>query len=195
MMKGLMSHCLSHETTLKHVRAKANLTKDELNGLKAWRTGMEKKLAYSKQDRVQLEKQAKLLRKVLEDKEKEITDTKNQLRQAKEEAVRKYQDFDALFSELGESFVEGFDDALHQVKSSYPDLDMSHVSIETQTHSTAQPILLESTEDLFAEDVDDATVVLQGDGVAALGGQEKIVEEGTHHPQDANEGDTPTVHQ
>ena len=195
MMKGLMSHCLSHETTLKHVRAKANLTKDELNGLKAWRTGMEKKLAYSKQDRVQLEKQAKLLRKVLEDKEKEITDTKNQLRQAKEEAVRKYQDFDALFSELGESFVEGFDDALHQVKSSYPDLDMSHVSIETQTHSTAQPILLESTEDLFAEDVDDATVVLQGDGDVAPGCQEKIVEEGTCHPEDANEDDTSTVHQ
>ena len=31
-----------------------------------------------------------LLRQVLEDKEKEITDTKNQLRQAKKEAVREY---------------------------------------------------------------------------------------------------------
>ena len=92
---------------------------------------MEKKLACSKQDRVELEKQVESLRKVLEDKEKEIADTKNQLRQAKEEAVCEYRDSDAFLSELGESFAEGFDDALHQVKSSYPDLDVSHVSIDT----------------------------------------------------------------
>lgn len=69
MKKGLMGHCLSHETTLERVRAKANSTEDELNKLKAWRTGMEKKLACSEQDRVELEKQVELLRKVLEDKE------------------------------------------------------------------------------------------------------------------------------
>ena len=35
MMKGLMSHCLNHETSLDHLRAKADLTKDELNELKS----------------------------------------------------------------------------------------------------------------------------------------------------------------
>ena len=71
-----------------------------------------------------------LLKQVLEDKEKEINDTKKQLRQAKEEAIREYRDSDTLLSELEGSFAEGFDNALHQVKASYPDLDISHVTID-----------------------------------------------------------------
>ena len=47
MMKGLIGHCLNHETTLDRIRAKASSMKDELNVLKAWRTGIEKRLAYS----------------------------------------------------------------------------------------------------------------------------------------------------
>ena len=77
MMKGRMGRCLSHETALERVRAKAISTEDELNGLKAWRTGMQKKLACSEQGRAELEKQVEILRKVLEDKEKEIAETKN----------------------------------------------------------------------------------------------------------------------
>ena len=42
MMKGLMGRCLNHKTTLDHVRARANKKEDELNGLKAWKVGMEK---------------------------------------------------------------------------------------------------------------------------------------------------------
>ena len=45
--------------------------------------------------------------------------------------VREYRDFDVLLSELGDSFAEGFDNALCQVKNSYPNLDVSHVTIET----------------------------------------------------------------
>ena len=74
----------------------------------------------------------KLLKQVLEDKEKEISDIKNQLRQAKEEAICEYLDSDALLAKLGGSFAEGFDDALCQVKSSYLDLDVSHVNIDAQ---------------------------------------------------------------
>ena len=111
----------------------------------------------------------------------------------KKEAVCEYRDSDALLSKLGESFTEGFDDALRQVKSSYLDLDVSHVTIDTQAQSTAQPVLSESIEDLFVEDVDDAAVTLQGDRDVAPGGQEKVVEEGTRHPEDANVDDTPTV--
>lgn len=46
MMKGLMCHCLNHETALDRLRKKANAMEDELNGLKAWKTGMEKNFAY-----------------------------------------------------------------------------------------------------------------------------------------------------
>ena len=55
-------------------------------------------------------------------------------------------------AELGGSFAKGFNDALHQVKTSYPDLDVSHVSIEAPNQTSVQPVLSESTEDLFAND-------------------------------------------
>ena len=77
MMKGLIGHCLNHETTLDCIRAKANLTEDELKELKAWKMVQEKKLALSKEERGELEKQTKLLRQVLEDKEKEIRNAKD----------------------------------------------------------------------------------------------------------------------
>ena len=77
-----------------------------------------------------MEKQTELLRQVLEDKEKEISDTKDQYCQAKEEAIHEYRDSDALLVELGGSFAEGFDDCLCQVKNSFPDLDLSHVTID-----------------------------------------------------------------
>ena len=80
MMKGLMGRCLNHETAPNRIRAKASSTKDELNGLKAWGTGIEKKLAYLEQAKEELEKHTKLLRQVLEEKEKEICDANDQLR-------------------------------------------------------------------------------------------------------------------
>ena len=111
----------------------------------------------------------------------------------KKEAVCEYRDSDALLSKLGESFTEGFDDALRQVKSSYLDLDVSHVTIDTQAQSTAQPVLSERIEDLFAEDVDDVAVALQGDRDAVAGDQEKVVEEGTRQLEDVNMDDTLTA--
>ena len=62
------------------------------------------------------------MKKALEDKEKEV-------RQAKEVAVLEYRDPDALLSELGVSYTDGFDDALCQVKALYLELDVSSVSI------------------------------------------------------------------
>ena len=40
-----------------------------------------------------------------------------------------YHDSDTLLSELGVSYNDGFDDALHQVKALYPKLDLSSVNI------------------------------------------------------------------
>ena len=77
MMKGLMGRCLNHETALERIRTKANLTEDGLNELRAWKTSMEKKLSYLENVRGELEKQTKMLRTVLEDKENEIQDAKD----------------------------------------------------------------------------------------------------------------------
>ena len=79
MMKGLMGWCLNHETTLDRVRARANEAKDELNGLKAWKVGMEKKLDMSEKVRKKLKEHMETMKKVLEDKEKEIKDARDQL--------------------------------------------------------------------------------------------------------------------
>ena len=51
-------------------------------------------------------------KKTLEGEEKEIQDLKDGLRQAKEVTVREYRDSDALLSELGDSFLQCFDNAL-----------------------------------------------------------------------------------
>ena len=51
-----------------------------------------------------------MLRKVIEDKEGEIKDAKDKLCQAKKDTIREYRDFNALISELGTSFADGFDD-------------------------------------------------------------------------------------
>lgn len=102
--------------------------------------------------RGELEKQTEVLKKVLENKEKKITDTKDQLRRAKEDAIQEYRDSDALLAELGSSFADGFDNCLRQVKSSYLDLDLNHISIDSQAQMSAQPIYSESTNELFNDD-------------------------------------------
>ena len=46
--------------------------------------------------------------------------------------IKEYRDSDTLIKELGGSFVDGFNDCFRQVKASFPDLDLSHISIEAQ---------------------------------------------------------------
>ena len=70
------------------------------------------------------------MRKALEVKDKEIQDLKEKLYQAKEVAVQEYRDFDALLAELGDSFLQGFDDALRQFKKAYPALDVSMINVD-----------------------------------------------------------------
>ena len=85
-------------------------------------------------------------------KDKEIQDLKDDVRRAKEVAVREYRDSDALISELGDSFLEGFDDAILQVKNAYPDLDVSKIKVEDQAQTFVMPTALEDTDDIFADD-------------------------------------------
>ena len=112
---------------------------------------MEKKFATSESIRKELEEKVETLEKVLADKEKEVKDAKDQLRQAKEAAVHEYRDFDALLEEFGTSYADGFDDAVCQAKTAYPDLDFSQLNIDTQAQATAQPVASESTKELFVD--------------------------------------------
>ena len=130
MMKELMGQCLNQETALDHVWVKTKETEDELIGLKSWKVGMEKKLECSEKVKKEHEQHLETLRKVLQDKDKEIKDAKDQLRHTKEAVVHEYRDFDALLEELGVSYVDRFDDALRQAKKAYPDLDFSQFNID-----------------------------------------------------------------
>ena len=153
-----MDRCLNREVALEHVRAKAEQTEDELSQLHKWKSTMEKKFDLSEQSRKELEQRTEEARKALEAKDKEIKDLKEKLRQAKEDAVREYRDSDTLLRELGGSFLQGFDDALHQLKKAYPDLDVSMINVNDQDQTSALPVALENTDDLFGDDV------VQGDG-------------------------------
>ena len=66
-------------------------------------------------------------------------------------AVYEYRDSDALLSELGDSFLQGFDDALRQVKKAYPDLNVSNIKVEDQAQTSVLPVTSDDTDDLFVE--------------------------------------------
>ena len=83
---------------------------------------------------------------VLEDKE-------NNLRLAKERAVQEYRDSDALLSELGVSYNDGFDDALRQAKALYPKLDFSTVNITVAEATSVHLDVSDDTNELFVEEV------------------------------------------
>lgn len=88
------------------------------------------------------------MKKVLKDKENEISKSKKQLHWAREDAIKEYRDSDALLAELGGSFADGFDDCLHQVKASFLDLDLSHTTINGEGQTPACYVESEGTDDV-----------------------------------------------
>ncbi|XP_050242508.1 uncharacterized protein LOC126691520 [Quercus robur] len=161
MMKGLLDRCLNRESTLDWVRAKAEQTEEELGQLHKWRSTMEKKLELSEKARKELEEKTVDALTVIEKKEAEIKELKEEIRHVKEVAVEEYRNSESCLGELSESFLQGFDDSLRQVKKAYPELDLSMVKLEDQAQTSALPVASENTEDLFGEDA------AQGDGESA----------------------------
>ena len=145
MTKGLMDRALHNETALERVRDKARLAKEELLELKNWKVVTEKKLKLAEQARDEYQRTVEELKAVLEDKEDE-------LRLAKEKAVHEYRDSDALLTELGTSYTNGFKDALRQAKALYPKLDFSAVDINVAEGMSVQPDASDDTANLFVEE-------------------------------------------
>ena len=130
---------------LERVREKAKLADEELLKLKNWKVVMEQKLKLAERTRDEYQRMTEELKTILEDKE-------NELRLAKEKAVQEYHDSDALLTELGVSYNDGFDDALHQAKALYPKLDFSAVNINITEAMSVQPDASDDTNELFAEE-------------------------------------------
>ena len=173
-----MGRCLNHETALERVRVKVEATEDELSQLKIWKSTMEKKFDLSEKERKELEQRMEEMKKVLEGKDKKINDLKGQLRQAKEETVREYCDSDALLLELGSSFLEGFDDAFHQVRKAHPSLDLSFIKLEEPIQASVVPVALENTDELFAKDA----TISDGESAQARNVQVQSVIDEAHQP-------------
>ena len=144
MTKGLMDRSLHQEMALERVREKAKLTEEELFELRNWKVVTEQKLKLAERTKDVYQKMTEELKTVLEDKE-------NELRLAKEKAVQEYRDSDALLTELGVSYNDGFDDALCQAKALYPKLDFSAVNINVAKATSVQPDGSDDTNELFAE--------------------------------------------
>ena len=142
---------MKNEAALKRVRSKAEQMKDKLNQLRSWKTTTEKKFEISERERKELELSMGEAKTTLDDNETEIKNLNDGLRQAKEVAVREYRDSDALLSELGDSFLQGFNDTLHQVKKAYPNLDVSNIKMEDQAQTFVLPVASNDTDDLFAK--------------------------------------------
>ena len=75
------------------------------------------------------EAQVEALKKILKDKDGEIMEVKDQLRQEKEDAIKEYRDSDDLLRELGSSFANGFDDCIWKVKAFFPDLEIGRAHV------------------------------------------------------------------
>ena len=145
MTKGLMDRALRNETALERVRDQARVTEEELLELKNWKVVTEKKLKLAEEARDEHQRTVEELKAVLEDKEDE-------LRLAKEKAVQEYRDSDALLTELGSSYTDGFEDALRQAKALYPKFDFSAVDINVVEGMSVQPDASDDIADLFAEE-------------------------------------------
>ena len=151
MTKSLMDRSLHHEIALERVREKAKLAEEELFELKNWKVVTEQKLELAERARDEYQKMTEELKKTLEDKE-------NDVRQAREKAVQEYRDSDALISELGVCYNDGFDDPLRQPKALYPKLDFSSVNIIVAEATSVHPDLSDDTNELFAEEVPSSVV-------------------------------------
>ena len=144
----------------------------------SWKEVQFNKLDLTKQLLKESEAQVDALKKILKDKEVGILKAKRHLHQAKEEAMREYRDSDAFLKELWGSFVDGFDDYFCQVKASFPDLDLSHISIDAQAQTLTQPIYSEGIDELFTYDTNPDP---QGDGDAIQVDKEKSDEDDARH--------------
>ena len=124
-----MDHYVSHEMVLGRLREKVEARETELWELMAWKEVQVNKFDLTNKLLEESEAQVQALKEVLKDKESEISEAKSQLRQAKKDAVWEYHNSDTLLKELGVFFSDNFDDCFCQVKVSFLDLDLSHVSI------------------------------------------------------------------
>ena len=165
-----MDRCLKREAALERVRTRAAQTEEELGQLHKWKVSMEQKFELSENTRKELEQKTEEAGKILKSRAEEVKDLKKKLRHAKDDAVSEYRNSESLLKELGGSFLQGFDDALRQIKKAYPDLDVSMITLTDQDQTSALPVASENTEDLFGDET------AKADGESAMPKEDAVAD-------------------
>ena len=75
-MKGLMDRCTSHEMVISRLREKVEAKDAELQKLTAWKDVQINKLDYTRKLLEEFEASVEALKKIVKEKEGEITETK-----------------------------------------------------------------------------------------------------------------------
>ena len=76
MLKGLMDRCTSHEMVISRLREKVEAKDAELQKLTAWKDVQINKLDYTRKLLEEFEASVEALKKIVKEKEGEITETK-----------------------------------------------------------------------------------------------------------------------
>ena len=125
-----MDRCLARAQWIDCLKEKAKTTETEVNEVRAWKETQVKKLTMTKKALEESEYLADGLRKLLQDKEGEISTLREQVRRAKEDRKIEFCNSDGILTELNECYDDSFQECLHQVKALYPDQDMSKVFLD-----------------------------------------------------------------
>ena len=183
MMKVLMDCCMASEKLVDHLKERAEVTETERNELKVSCQVQIKILIVMRKALEELETQAEALKKVLNDKDGEISLLRKQVRQAKEDRETEFCNSDGFLTELGGYYANSFNECLHQVKALFPNLDVSQVSLDDVVQTSARSDDFEGTDELFK---DDLTPDAHGDGGAApQDEQAKFVGNESHQVEEA----------
>ena len=92
------------------------------------------------------------MKKVLKDKEREISSLRKQVRQAKEDGKTEFRNFDGFLSKLGGCYANNFNECLRQVKAFFPDLYVSQVSLDDVAQTPARSVESGGIDELFEGD-------------------------------------------
>ncbi|KAL0008608.1 hypothetical protein SO802_010110 [Lithocarpus litseifolius] len=179
MMKGLTDRCMAREKLVDYLKERSEATEMERNELKASWEVQVKKFDVTRKALKETEAQDEALKKVLKDKEGEISLLKKQFLRAKKDGKTEFHTSNSFLFELGGCFADSFNDYFRQVKASFPDLDLSQISIDAAAQTLARSFEFKDTDELF----DDApTPDAQGDRKPVLQDEQAISVEDETRP-------------
>lgn len=107
-----------------------------------------------------MKNQVEALKKVLKDKEREISSLREKVRQAKVGEETELRSSDGFLAELGGYYADKFNECLYQFKALFPNLDMSRVFLDNVAQTPARSAEFEGTGELISAD---PTPDVQGD--------------------------------